>query len=77
MNSLEKVRILQSGFTVKMRPCLIRGLYPLLVVNFATIYNVFERYDEDIIRLFACQGHNAFDINLNEIRLLKRVITMV
>ncbi|KAG0755640.1 hypothetical protein G6F35_007375 [Rhizopus arrhizus] len=66
--SLEKVGILQCGFTVEMRPCLIKELYSLLVVNAATIYNAFETYKEDIIRLFASEDHKRFDINLKHFK---------
>lgn len=51
-----------------MRPCLIKGLYSLLVINAATIYNVFEAYKEDIIRLFASEDHSRFDVNLKHFK---------
>lgn len=60
MDSLEKVGIIQCGYKVKMRSCLINELYNHMMPKEPTSTNAFHDYEEDIAQMFSSENEVVF-----------------
>ncbi|KAG2233989.1 hypothetical protein INT48_006481 [Thamnidium elegans] len=65
--SLEKIGIIQCGYTVKMRSCFIPELYPLLVVK-PTIIDPCKNLNEKLIDVFESETINNFKSSLKRFK---------
>ncbi|KAI8081004.1 hypothetical protein BDF21DRAFT_24368 [Thamnidium elegans] len=66
--SLEKVGILQYGYKVKMRSCLIKELYDHMTPKQPTLINAFHGYEKDIALVFSSKNEVEFIPNLKQFK---------
>lgn len=66
--SLEKVGIVQCGYKVKMRSCLVQELYDHMTIKEPLLVNAFHDYEGDIAQVFSSENEMAFATNLKQFK---------
>ncbi|KAI8641277.1 hypothetical protein BD408DRAFT_433481 [Parasitella parasitica] len=67
--SLEKIGIIQCGYKVKMRSCLVEELYDHIALKEPKYTNIFQNYEDDFAHIFNSENEMAFITSLKRFKL--------